>query len=310
MLNSRFVSVPLLLLLLCTHTSAFTADRVPGPPRLLSLEELPVPVDSGALLRQYAALSAMPLVTVTYSPRGSVELVRGDTGLSLANVIERLEVGEPAPEILRKFQDILLATGDETLTVSLVHLDRSEYLLRFDQYISGRPVVHGGLGVTVDAETGLVRDMGAHFLPDRGLPREPALSPEEASALARRYLESSEIARAGTVELAGGASLAYFGVFPDSTRGQLVWAVKVAYWMSDSHNYFRGVIWIDAIDGSYVGSEPLGAEALSRTELPRLSRRLHYLRGWRHGDANSEISGGVGASRAHGASPSSREPTQ
>lgn len=246
---------------------AIADESKPAAARLLRQEEVTIPVDQEALLRQYAALAGMPFVSVTYTPRGTVRLVTGDLGISLADIVDRLELDQPAPMILQEFRDLLLADGDESLVVRYVDGPQTPglRLLRFDEYIGGIPVIHGGLAINVRSDTGAIEGLAADFLPDRGLPREPLVSADEALVLALKCVRGSGIARSGTVKASGTPSLAYFGALPDSTRGQLVWVVKITYQSADSGDHFYGDAWIDAIDGSYVGQEPLSASALSRT---------------------------------------------
>jgi hypothetical protein len=233
----------------------------PGPPVRLTPSEVVLSVDEAALDRQYRALSAMPSIKVTYSSLGLIRLIEGDTGIVLSNQAHALREGESGAEVLDKFRDVLLANGEETLTVRL-NMSR---VVKLDQSISGIPVLHGGVSITIDEPTGVVRSMGAFFLPDHGLPREPKLSSARATALATEMLEREGIAKPGTVEVSSAPTLAYHGIFPNTTRAGLVWAVTAFYFSADTGDPSDGIYWFDAINGEYVGMEPNSVAALNRT---------------------------------------------
>lgn len=202
----------------------------------------------------------MPSVKVTYSNLGLVRHVEGDTGIALGNYGRALQQGNSGAEVLEKFGDVLLASGEETLTVRL-NMFR---VVKLDQSIHGIPVLHGGVSLTIDEGTGIVRSIGAYFLPDHGLPREPKLSSAEATSVAIEMLEKQGIAKPGTVEVSTAPTMAYHGIFPTSTRGRLVWAVAAFYAAANTGDPSGGIYWIDAIDGEYVGMEPSSVSALNR----------------------------------------------
>jgi hypothetical protein len=107
--------------------------------------------------------------------------------------------------------------------------------------------------------------MGAYFLPDHELPREPKLSSANAIALAIEMLEKQGVAKSGTVEVSNAPTLAYHGIFPNTTRARLVWVVIARYLAADAGQPSDGFYWIDAIDGDYIGMEPYSVAALNRT---------------------------------------------
>jgi hypothetical protein len=110
----------------------------------------------------------------------------------------------------------------------LNHLSAIGRTLRLDQSINGIPVLYGSVSVGIDDATGLVTGLGATFLPDRGLPREPKISAAAAAKRVEKFLVESGEAKPGSVETST-PSLAYTGTHPDSTRGHLIWAVPARY---------------------------------------------------------------------------------
>jgi Zn-dependent metalloprotease len=164
-------------------------------------------------------------------------------------------VGEDASEILQKFKDVLLATGGETLKVRWNENSSIGRTIRMDQSIGGIPVLYGTVSVGVDDATGLVDVLGASFLPDRGLPRQPKISQAEVTKLAEQNLVKFGIAKAGSVKTSP-PTLAYAGTHPDSTRGHLVWVVPATY-TSQAGGADDGIFWFDAIDGVLVGQDAL-----------------------------------------------------
>jgi Zn-dependent metalloprotease len=236
-------------------TLASAAEREAGPPIVRNVSEVALPVDAETLDRQYRALSSMPSVKVAYSALGPVRSVEGPTGIVLSSSTRNLRAGETAPEVLQKFKDVLLATGSETLKVSLNQMSASDRFIAMDQFINGIPVLYGSVSVQIEEATGLVEVLGANFLPDRGLPRQPKLSEADAAKRVAQQLVESGEAKPGSVETSP-ATLAYHGTHPGSTRGRLVWAVPARYGTED------GIFWIDAVDGDYVGRDALSKNAL------------------------------------------------
>jgi hypothetical protein len=240
-------------------TLASAGERGPGPPIERRASDVALPVDTEALHRQYVALSAMPSVEVTYSALGPVRLVQGAIGIVLSSETRNLERGQEAPELLQKFKNVLLAMGSETLKVSRNERPPGQYrYLTTDLFINGIPVLYGGVSLKIDEATGLVEVLGANFVPDRGLPRQPNLSQADAAKRAAQYVVEHRGAKPGSVE-ASAVTLAYQGTNPGSTRGRLVWTVH-ARWPGPSGSFedgdFKdGIFWIDAIDGEYVGSD-------------------------------------------------------
>lgn len=236
---------------------ASTAEREPGPPVVRHVTDVAVPIDAETLDRQYRALSSMPSVKVAYSALGPVRSVEGATGIVLSSPARNLKAGDNASEVLQKFKDVLLAAGTETLKVRGIQLSatgRHRYI-DTDQIINGIPVLYGNVSLRFEEGSGLVDSLGANFLPDRGLPRQPKISEADAAKRVAQYLVESGQAKPGSVETSA-PTLAYHGTHPGSTRGRLVWAVPANYNSSQD-----GMFWIDAVDGEYVGSDALSKQA-------------------------------------------------
>lgn len=241
-------------------TLASAAEREAGPPVVRQVSEVALAVDAETLNRQYAALSSMSSVKVAYSALGPVRSVEGATGIVLSSPTRNLKPGDNASELLQKFKDVLLAAGNETLKVRLNQMSATDRFIKTDEFINGIPVLYGGVSVRIEEATGLVEVLGAHFLPDRGLPRQPKLSEADAAKRVAQLLVESREAQPGSVETSP-PTLAYYGTHPGSTRGRLVWAVPARYKPSpDGHQ--DGMFWIDAVDGEYVGRDALSKNAL------------------------------------------------
>jgi hypothetical protein len=238
-------------------TLASAAEREPGPPVVRHLSDVALPVDADTLERQYTALSSMPAVKVVYSTLGPVRSVEGSTGILLSSPARNFKTGDNAAEVLQKFKDVLLATGSETLKVSGMQMSatgRHRYIAT-DQFINGIPVLYGSVSVRFEEGSGLVDSLGANFLPDRGLPRQPKISAADAAKRVEQILVERGMAKPGSVSISA-PTLAYTGTHPGSTRGHLIWAVPARFTPADV-GATDGMFWIDAVDGKYVGSDAI-----------------------------------------------------
>jgi hypothetical protein len=111
----------------------------------------------------------------------------------LSSGLAGFKVGEPSRQLLAELGPALLAAGTEELRVSYVapHASKSdpeerqsspERTIKTRQYIRGREVQMSAVNITLDTLTNEIVEVAADFLPDRGLPAEPALTAEEARA--------------------------------------------------------------------------------------------------------------------------------
>ena len=203
-------------------------------PRLLDAQELAVAVDPAALQRQYDALRAMRLEDIQYSPHGPVQIVSGDTGVVLPAEVANLKEGDLAAGILVLFKDLLLANGNEALTVTRhdVLYARTRQL-RFSESIVGIPVINGGVGIAYDERTKRVSSLAANFVPDRELPRTPKISAVQAERLVPG-------------EVTDRAYLGYYLRCCGRRRPNLVWAIGA--WTEKMGEMF----YVDAITGVIV----------------------------------------------------------
>jgi hypothetical protein len=202
------------------------ADESVVAPRLLKSESLSTPFEQSVLQRQFDALSAMQLDSLKYSPHGPVRLLGGDTGLVLPSNVRGLKKGDLAPQVLLVFKDLFLAEGNETLIVrSHAIAEGAEPVLHLSESIRGIPVFGGGLAAGYDAATFRVSGMSAHFVPDRGLPRKPALSARQAEQRVAEALHAAEETRGVEVTIRDGTHLAYFADWVHDGPAALVWVV-------------------------------------------------------------------------------------
>jgi hypothetical protein len=253
-------------------TVASAADSAAGPPVVRRATDVALPVDAETLDRQYRALSSMPSVEVVYSALGPVRSLNGTTGIVLSRSTRDLKEGQGAPEVVDKFKDVLLAAGSETLKVRLNRVSAIGRTIRMDQFINGIPVLYGTVSLGIDDATGLVNGLGATFLPDRGLPRQPKISAEDAVKRVEQLLVERGIASAGSVR-AETPTLAYTGNHPKSTRGHLVWAVPATY-TSQTAGTRDGIFWLDAIDGTLVGQDAMAKDAALNVDTANFNTSL------------------------------------
>ena len=132
-----------------------------------------------------------------------------------------IRLHEPNRAIIQ-FKDVLLAAGSETLKVSGIQMSaagRHRYITT-DQFINGIPVLHGSVSLRVEDATGLVDSLGANFLPDRGLPRQPKISAADAAKRVQQLLVERGMAKPGSVNTST-PTLAYTGTHP--TRHAVIW---------------------------------------------------------------------------------------
>ena len=233
--------------------AAWASARTAGPPILLKSSDLPMPIESEVLQRQFAALSVMSDVQVEYSARGPIDSISGDTGVVLPAGVQKLKIGASASSVLEAFGAVLLATGSESLTVrKSSHPQLEGWGIVLDENIRGIPVVDARVALKVNEKTGRVTFLGALFLPDRNLPAKPELSGKQAWQALVRALEASGDAVAGSTQEAEKPRLAYFGVWPESTHPQIVWEMHVAF-ICPTGRMDQELVWIDAIDGTVAG---------------------------------------------------------
>lgn len=206
-------------------------------PILLDSRGLPVKVDQALLQRQFEVLRRMSLENVEYSPLGPITEVWGDTGLVLPPEALKLKEGDSGTAILRLLGDLLLANGDEILTLKEAQLYEGPYAsiggMSFLQSIRGIPVINGVVAFNYDGKTKRIKMLSAGFIPNRELPLEPKLTVQEAERLVPG-------------EVMEPSYLGYYLKCCGASRPRLVWAVHA--WSSGLGKMF----YVDAITGAIV----------------------------------------------------------
>lgn len=239
--------------MLVASSFAWAGDEPAAAPRLLATQELPVEVSSQTLQKQYDALLGMSLQRIEYSTRGPVHLIQGNTGMVLPAEATGRKEGDSANDILPLIKDIVLASGTETLSVRGVSvLDSSARALKLSQSIRGIPVIHGRVAIGYDELTKRVDSVTTHFIPDRGLPREPKLSAKQAEQVVPEVLAAAEKLSSTDIRIKEGTYLGYYADPVSPTPPQLVWAIRV-FFADGTYEMF----YVDAITGVIAGRERL-----------------------------------------------------
>ena len=233
-------------------------------PKLLSAHELEMPIEQEALQRQFDALTAMQLPKLEYAVSGPVSYLRGDTGIVLPRSVRALKPGDSAAEVFALFKDLLLAKGTEVATVEKIG-DPTDvsFTLVLSFSIRDTPVYKGSVDIEYDPATLRVSALNAgQFVTDRGLPRTPRLSAQEAERIAAQTLVMQDVA----FEIRPGTHLAYYigwsaypAQRPDGSRPPpastlspgLVWMVSIV--KEDSTNIYV----VDADSGKIVAASCL-----------------------------------------------------
>lgn len=250
------------ILLCCTTAQEAHA----AAPKLLHSQDLAIPVAESTLQRQYDALRKMPPVDVTYSKLGLLYRLEGPTGIVFSDGFRQLRLGDAVPEALQKLAPILLAAGSETFTVRRNDISSGMQFRKvvLEQSIRGIPVLAGFSSLDVDDTNGMLRVLHSRFIPDRGLPKRPKLTAEEAFERTVEYLEGAGWAEPESVQLQREPTLAYFAGTDELQRPRLIWVVLVHY-LKPTEGSDERYAWIDAIDGSCRGLSPVGWSALPAT---------------------------------------------
>ena len=178
----------------------------------------------------------MSLENVEYSPLGPVKEVWGETGLVLPPEALKLKEGDSGTVILQLLSDLLLANGDEVLTLKEANLNEGPYAsiggMSFLQSIRGIPVINGVVAFNYDGKTKRIKMLSAGFIPDRELPPKPKLTAKQAERIAGG-------------EVIEPTYLGYLLPCCGPRLPKLVWAVSV--WVNDHYMYY-----VDAISGEVV----------------------------------------------------------
>lgn len=237
----------MVIVMLVASWTAWAQEQSVAAPRLLKAEDLPIAVEPDALQRQYQALSGMSLERLEYSTRGPVDRINGATGLVLPASARVLKEGDDASNILPVVQDVLLANRNESLNVHSNILIGSTRALKLSQSIRGIPVINGGVWFSCDEATLHVSVLTANFVPDRGLPRAPKLSAQQAEQKVPEALKFAVDLRQLEIEILDGTYLAYYASPGQSDPPQLVWVVRAE--LGTSYELF----YVNALTGAIAG---------------------------------------------------------
>ncbi len=244
-----------------------------GPPVLLEGAD---GASADKLAAQFEALSSIENASVHYDARGVPRFISGKTTFLVPNDLKLSDSGEVLAPVIAGLRSLLLAEGTETLSVESVgrkHLLRGTGVV-LRQSIRGIPVTDAQIVLTTDERTQRVIRISAHFLPDRGLAREPQISAEEASSRAFAWVREFKTLsdnpltyRDGTrdvrtedahrpsflideVTLGAPPQLAYIiGRAHVSSDARLTWQVE----LHRNESPFKGLV-IDAVDGSVIAA--------------------------------------------------------
>jgi hypothetical protein len=264
----------------CFLTSPSAFSRTPAEAKCCECEGDAVLMDSAAgasskqLRAQYEALHQIEDLRVTYDTRGIPKHIRGRTAFDIPGDIESSSGRAALERVVARIRPMLLSEGTETLTLAEVpQFGQPLRSLRFLETIRGIAVRGGQLVLIVDDRTGSVVSISAHFLPDRGLTREPRLTADGAVSAVKEYLRREEDLRASrpvqrhsnspypdpldvpgapAFMLKSPPALGYRFGYPDTEgrAARLVWAIH----FEAPKTILMGVE-VDAIDGSIVGTE-------------------------------------------------------
>ena len=182
----------------------------------------------------------MSLENVEYSPLGPIKEVWSDNGLLLPPEVLKLKEGDSGAVLLNMLGDLLLANGDEVLTLKEASLFEgpggSIGGMTFLESIRGIPVINGVVAFNYDGKTKRIHMLSAGFIPNRELPAKSRLSAQQAERIAGG-------------EVIEPTYLGYLLPCCGPKLPKLVWAVSV--WVSTS-NGDHWMYYVDAISGSVV----------------------------------------------------------
>lgn len=184
-----------------TAVSAAAADQAYRPLSAIPKIER---FGQAALDAQSEFLRRMQGAEIRYGENGAVSWVKGRTGVVLQSGLAGFKVNEPAKELLEKIGPALLAAGTEELRVASVapyagkadaaeRESSPERAVNLVQYIRGREVQNSAVNIVINQQTNEITLIVADFLPDRGLPQEPALSAAQAKAKVAAAIRDGEL---------------------------------------------------------------------------------------------------------------------
>jgi vibriolysin len=179
---------------------------------------------------------------------GSIRPARTGPWRTSANAMEAARVGDDAASFARGFAARLGGSGTESFEARrVVNDDMQQTHVRVQQQIAGLAVIGADLIVHADARTGNVLGVNGRFVPDRGLPRRPAVN---AGAAIENAVAEYGIADFNVV---GVPELLY--VIGENDSIHLAWSNLIAYVDADGDDQLDRVF-ADAITGDAVDRHP------------------------------------------------------
>jgi hypothetical protein len=141
---------------------------------------------------------------VAWNDNGTVQSMNV-RGIFLSHGIDGFQIGQPAPELLRKIGPALLAAGTEEIRVFFIAQEGSkadpveraaspERTIKTRQFIRGREVLLSSVNISLNIKTNELTVVVANFLPDRGLDHEPRLTAAQARAKAEARIRKDPYA--------------------------------------------------------------------------------------------------------------------
>jgi Zn-dependent metalloprotease len=219
------------------------------------LSNLPT-ISKGEIDSQAEAIGRIPNVRVSYWPNQVPRDINGIIGTYPRDANE-----SDLAELMTFLRPMLLATGSESLEYRSSDQDPEwdTKFVRLRERINGLPVREASLTLEIEASTGQIRNVGGQFLPDRGLPKKAEIKQDQVVPILIETIRSagykpSDFAVLEEPELMYTMDL--------DLRGWLAWVVSIHYTIDGAGVLQR--VFINAVDGTILRTDPLGVEALSR----------------------------------------------
>lgn len=237
---------PTLCCLIVAAFSFATVGVLADSPQLQTTPDAARQYDLAQREAQYQKLLSIPDAVVEYGRFGRVRQLDGHSGIFLPDV-SKLKTGDSAAAPLLKLKSILLAGGSESLVIrEVVPAPKGAHYLFTNQTIDGIPVIDGRVNFIL-APNGEVVMMSSLFVPRGNATLTPKLSLELAKAKLEQALSDTEVADAGTLEIASEGSLVFWGDEGKAEIPHLLWMIEASYAKSGEPQVVR--FGVDAASG-------------------------------------------------------------
>ncbi|MGH8496860.1 MAG: hypothetical protein ACREVN_12070 [Gammaproteobacteria bacterium] len=155
---------------------------------------------------------------------------------------------DPDAELRRLIQELgaaYRAVGTERLTQSSAHVNEAAIgVYRIAESINGLWVHGSSFMIITNANTGEITRIKSRFLPDRGLPKEPEISPLIATQMAAEAIAHAENAQLQDIDIVDEPELVYH------IDGYLGWRFVLGFRINGEAD--QEMIVINSIDGSLI----------------------------------------------------------